>query len=527
MTAIRAMGVLLTANAAERVLTYRLLPYGEAGRTSAGKIIASQGTLTLPDDATTLVGNMEHVGTAPVSRAVSLTDSDDGLDIAVRVLATTTGDDLLVEAAEGVRTGLSVEIDAPVIKNGSLLGGELTGYGHVTNPAFPSAQLVAADTEDPNTADADQAEDEAATAAEEEGTVPKDTAVDETAQDNLKASAPLSLGNVLKTKAAGVGVPRTVEEVARRLTARAFEVGPEQAQRELVQANAEARLTAATGDILLTDSDAAIQPTWLGEVWAQRTHRPKFASLFTPRPLTGPKAVGFVVTDTERGTVADYAGAMAAIPTADFSTTSVDVDAVRYAGGNKVDRINVDFPNAEFWTAYYREQANNVSRKLDAAAIAHMVTAANYTALTASAVSGTTVIDKVIGGIVDGILAIEERSVPDFALVPLTAYKELLMLRQQDILGYLAVSLGLDPTDGRIEQFKIVPTTNAAIETVAGDKAVLVGATGAQEKFGERELRVETVNVGDGSVSTGLFGYYALHTGDAKSFQLVTIDTAA
>ncbi len=141
--------------------------------------------------------------------------------------------------------------------------------------------------------------------------------------------------------------------------------------------------------------------------------------------------------------------------------------------------------------------------------------------------SGTTVIDKVIGGIVDGILAIEERSVPDFALVPLTAYKELLMLRQQDILGYLAVSLGLDPTDGRIEQFKIIPTTNTAIETAAGDKKVLVGATGAQEKFGERELRVETVNVGDGSVSTGLFGYFALHTGDAKSFQLVTIDTAA
>ena len=315
--------------------------------------------------------------------------------------------------------------------------------------------------------------------------------------------------------------------MARQLTARAFEVGPEQAQRELVQANAEARLTAATGDILLTDADAAIEPTWLGEVWAQRTHRPKFASLFTPRPLTGPKAVGFVVTDGERGTVGSYAGAMAAIPTADFSTTSVEIDAARYAGGNKVDRINVDFPNAAFWTAYYREQANNVSRHLDAASLTHMVTPANYTALTASAVPGTTVIDKVIGGIVDGILAIEERSVPDFALVPLTAYKELLMLRQQDILGYLAVSLGLDPTDGRIEQFKIIPTTNAAIETVAGDKAVLVGATGAQEKFGERELRVETVNVGDGSVSTGLFGYFALHTGDAKSFQLVTIDTAA
>ncbi|MFI6424754.1 hypothetical protein [Promicromonospora sp. NPDC050880] len=527
MTAIRVAGTLLSASTDDRTLTYRLLPFGEPGRTSLGTVTVSPGVVELPADVTAMSANLEHDRTRPVAKFVSVTESDDGLDAVVRVLATSAGNDLLVEAAEGVRTGISVEIDAPVIKAGALQAGVLDGAGFVTNPAFPSAQLVAADTEDPNTADADQAEDEAAAAAEEEGTVPENTAVDETAPDNLTASAPRSLGDVLRTKAAGVGVPRTVEDVARRLTARAFEVGPEQAQRELVQEMAATRLTAATGDILLTDSEAAIQPTWLGEVWAQRTHRPKFASLFTGRPLTGPKAVGFVVTDAERGTVDDYAGEMAAIPTGDFSTTSVEIDAVRYAGGNKVDRINVDFPNAEFWTAYYREQANNVSRKLDAAAIAHMVTAANYTALTASAVTGTTVVDKVIGGIVDGILAIEERSVPDFAIVPLTAYKELLMLRQQDILGYLAVSLGLDPTDGRIEQFKIVPTTNTAIETATGDKKVLVGATGAHEKFGERELRVESVNVGDGSVSTGLFGYYALHTGDAKSFQLVTIDTAA
>lgn len=511
---MRVAGTLLSASTEDRTLTYRLLPFGEPGRTSLGKVTVSAGVVQLPADVTAMSANLEHDRTRPVAKFVSVTESDEGLDAVVRVLATSAGNDLLVEAAEGVRTGISVEIDAPVIKAGALQAGVLDGAGFVTNPAFPSAQLVAADTapepKEPIVPDP----------------IPTPTAPEPTATDPLKAAAPLSLGDVLKTKSAGVGLPKTVEEVARRLTARAFEVGPEQAQRELVQANAEARLTAATGDILLTDADAAIEPTWLGEVWAKRTHRSKYASLFTPRPLTGPKAVGFVVTDTERGTVAPYAGAMAAIPTADFSTTPVEIDAVRYAGGNKVDRINVDFPNAAFWTAYYREQANNVSRNLDSAALTHLVTPANYTALTAGAVTGTTVIDKVIGGIVDGILAIEERSVPDFALIPLTAYKELLMLRQQDILGYLAVSLGLDPTDGRIEQFKIIPTTNTAIETASGDKKVLVGATGAQEKFGERELRVETVNVGDGSVSTGLFGYFALHTGDAKSFQLVTIDTA-
>ena len=113
MTTIRAQGSLLSASADDRTLTFRLLPYGEQGRTSSGRVTASKGRLTLPD-VSTLVGNMEHEGKRPVSRAVSLSESDDGLDLTVRVFATSSGNDLLIEAAEGVRTGVSVEIDNPI-----------------------------------------------------------------------------------------------------------------------------------------------------------------------------------------------------------------------------------------------------------------------------------------------------------------------------------------------------------------------------------------------------------------------------
>ena len=48
MTALRAAGTLLAADPGTRQLTYRLLPYGEAGRTNLGVITAAAGTVALP-----------------------------------------------------------------------------------------------------------------------------------------------------------------------------------------------------------------------------------------------------------------------------------------------------------------------------------------------------------------------------------------------------------------------------------------------------------------------------------------------
>ncbi len=143
---MRVAGTLLSASTEDRTLTYRLLPFGEPGRTSLGKVTVSAGVVQLPADVTSMSANLEHDRTRPVAKFVSVTETDEGLDAVVRVLATSAGNDLLVEAAEGVRTGISVEIDAPVIKAGNLQAGVLDGAGFVTNPAFPSAQLVAADT---------------------------------------------------------------------------------------------------------------------------------------------------------------------------------------------------------------------------------------------------------------------------------------------------------------------------------------------------------------------------------------------
>lgn len=145
MTTIKIAGRVMTASREDRTITGLLLPYGEEGRTNVGKITASAGSLTIPDPVSDVKLDIEHDLTRPVGRASEIVDTDAGLVATWSIARTRAGDDVLEEAAEGLRTGLSVEVEDPVIRGGALLGGVLTGAGVVVNPAFPSAQLVAAD----------------------------------------------------------------------------------------------------------------------------------------------------------------------------------------------------------------------------------------------------------------------------------------------------------------------------------------------------------------------------------------------
>ncbi|MFE4078212.1 hypothetical protein [Paenarthrobacter sp. YIM B13468] len=145
MTEIHAYGELLTASAEERTLTYKLLPFGEEGSTSVGKIIASKGSVTIPEDINSLELNEEHDYKRQIGKFIRVDETDSGLEATVRIVNTTKGNDALTLAAEGLRTGISVEIANPIIRDGKLTAGQLTGAGLVVRPAFKNAQLVAED----------------------------------------------------------------------------------------------------------------------------------------------------------------------------------------------------------------------------------------------------------------------------------------------------------------------------------------------------------------------------------------------
>ena len=571
MTTIRAQGSLLSASADDRTLTFRLLPYGEQGRTSSGRVTASKGRLTLPD-VSTLVGNMEHEGKRPVSRAVSLSESDDGLDLTVRVLATSSGNDLLIEAAEGVRTGVSVEIDNPIIRQGALIGGALTGYGHVTTPAFPSAQLVAADAGDlpddfpdwlvpgerssastetvtvdgrtfevtttstsstqveeidapgtsggitegdsPTTQEAAMADatltDEKPVEDQDQTVEETETQEDEVTKDDEKVTA----SAVAKAPVGGVAARMTASrvkqaeptfiEVTERLSA-------------AYQSGGQRGLQAALSDIVPANLTSLGQPAYLGELWSGKAHERRFAPLFNHGDLTSIKGVAGWRWTT-KPTVAAYTGGKTAVPSAVVATEAVTATPKRLAGAHDVDRIYRDFQDTEFYSSYYKAMAESYSKLSDAAALAAAVAGATVHAPAAASFPVAANVPEGLALIVKGALKVLDGTdtMPTFAVIGTALYESILYTPQNLVLTYLNAALGLE--EGTLSTFRILPSASASLTGKA-----LVGAKDAMTfyELPGSPIRAEAIDMVNGGVDGGLFGYYTTIVHDADGLALV------
>lgn len=502
-------GHLLTASVEDRTLTYRLLPFGEAGSTNLGKITASAGSVTVPDNVGSVGLNIEHDFTRPVGRATEIHEDKDGLVATFKVSRTTAGNDLLEEAAEGLRAAVSVEIDSPVIRDGALISGALTGAGAVVRPAFPSAQLVAADAGELDKDTVKTIEEiltealdliKAETPADEAETPEDEIAADAEDKDKpvtaITASAPQGL-----TASKGPQIKDAQGLFASLASA---------------HASGNGQMLAALDNAIQADVISTQQPSWLGEIWSNRSHVQKYAPLLSQGTLTALKSIGWRFVEGKTPTVGEYAGFPAQPVSTEVKTESFEVAAKRIAGAGAIDRAFVDFSTPEFWSGYYRESADSYSRQLDALVLAHLLTPANVTTVVGGAIPVG--VSKALAFIVDGVAAVQEIAVPTFAIVGADLYRDLLLTKSNDAVEYLNVALGLDPNDGSVNQFKIVSSTDAAL---AGK--VFVGSREAAElkQLGGSPIRIDSVNISNGGVETGVFGYHAEVTKTAKAFALV------
>lgn len=497
----------LTADKATRTLTADpLLPFGEQGRTNLGRVTASKGTLTIPQDVTGLVLNLQHDRNAPVAKFATVEQTATGLRATFTVPATRAGDDLLAEVEAGLRTGVSVEIDNPVIRDGQLLAGDLAGAGAVVDPAFPSAQLVAADAGelDDETTDDDTSSDDAAEAADEEAIVADSITVNEPARQTvttepLVASKPGSL----RGKPAAKAEPSLFAQLA----------AADLSGREALKL----RLNAALDQAVAADLAPTMVKQWLGEVGATGSYARRYVPLVAHGSLTGRQAIGWRFMAGKAPQVADFAGYPAQPNSNIVQTESVTMDAAIIAGAGEVDRQWVDFPVPEFWAGYYRECNSDYDRKLDAKVLAALV--AGATAVHNSAATNPANVSRAACQIVDGALAIiaAERGLPSFAIVGSDLYRGLLLTRADDTLEFLSMALGLD--SGELKGFQIVPSAAASMQA-----KVLVGAKAAATVYelpGASPTRIDAVNIVAGGVQTGVVGYHAELINDAASLALV------
>lgn len=143
-----------------RTIAGTLVPYGEVGYSSVGSTRIEAGALTVAEKVVLLVS---HDHDRPIGVLSSYEMTDTGITGSFSIPATARGDEALLEAAEGLRTGLSVgvhikdyaiEDDVYVVKAGTVYETSL-----VTFPAFESARVakVAASEAQPETPETPEA----------------------------------------------------------------------------------------------------------------------------------------------------------------------------------------------------------------------------------------------------------------------------------------------------------------------------------------------------------------------------------
>jgi hypothetical protein len=499
MTTLTMAGSLLRASADDHVLTYLLAPFNEPGRTSLGKVTLTASSLTIPEDVTGLVVNQEHVPTVPVGKFARVEAVEAGYEADVRFLATKAGEDALLEAKEGVRKGISVEVENPVIRRGQMLAGTLSGAGVCVTPAYPSALLVAADA---GVLEVDGEIQQPDTITVNGVTYVKQTTEEPPAVDEAAAAAEseTTMGNSLtaaSVAAAGLGAapakkaPETIGQFSRMLAAAYGQGGEEKMF---------AALTNITHDDGDNDGDGlgeiAAPSGWLGNVWDEAPYERQFIPLLAQGTLSSYRENGF--RWATKPVVAAYGGNKADVPSTGLTATPVNYGTQRWANAADLDRRYVDFGDSDVIQSFIEFNVDSYKEVTDLDVASKIFT---------NAAAGTWV---TVSGVNDAISALVKltlqllaaRYKPSFAIIGLDVYEPLLYLKKDDVSAFLTESYGLQA--GVFENIKILPTSLPAYQNqvVVGD-----GRSMRYKELGATPVRVEAEHIAQGGKDIGVFGY--------------------
>lgn len=503
----------LTASRDTRTISGLLLPFGEHGYTNKGRVLASKGTLTI-DTSKDVFLNVEHERARRIGKATSISEQTDGIHASFTISATSAGDDALTEIEDGLRCSLSIEIDDPVIRKGQLTAGMITGAALVAEPAFPSAVLTcsAPDQGTPRKNKDDEKEEDDNETAEQETqkeedqestSEPEDS--EESEEEKKKEKKPMNASRVTQIGGLSTASKKTVKHDKEWLLA------------NLAGQTRDNRLAAALSDVVPADILGQEQPQYVGELWDGRAYERKIIPLLTHADLTSFKVQGW--RWKTKPTVGAWEGNKKDIPSGKVETEAVELDAKRIAGGHDIDRKFRDFPNQEFWEAYFAAMTESYARISDTAVLTELKTAAT----TVTAGTKPANIAQGIVNIVDGALSImnETDTVPTSAVVATDLWRDIMLTPQEHVLGYLSAAMSLE--DGTLGAFPIIPS--AALGK--GETLVLTKSAATVHELAGSPIRVEALDISRGGVDSAIYGYYALNVHDKGGLALVTATGAA
>lgn len=490
LSLIAAPATVTASDLDARTLAGIALPYGVPGSTSAGMVQVDAGAVTIPADLRRVKLFTEHGRETPIGYTLTADDGTEALNMSFRVAATPAGDTALLEASEGVRDALSVELDDVVIRAGHVTSARLVAVATTAIPAYADARLVASDTPpepDPKKTDPDVDPEE-----DDDEETEEDEKMTTTAPDPTEVRASLPTAGALTAARPTSGV--------RELSNMFAAANQGRVDRDTLYAALSDIKWSDTGGVTGAPSQA------LGELWKGLTYQRKLVPQTTyGTDLENMTLGGFVWNPTP--TVMPYAGNKAAIPTNSPKLVWQTFPATRYAGGHDIDRIHLDFHVAGFWEAYWREMTTDYARKTDKYVADLLV--AGGTASTAT---------SVWAAITNGLVAVS----------PYAGAGQIKVAIAPDLVAGLAgytnasVPALFGGLFGSLED--IINSTSSQVP--AGKVLVWAQPAVTVKEAGSVPIRVEAVNIPNGGIDAALFGYIAGFVSQPLAVQVVTVTVA-
>ena len=482
---------LVAADTDSRTISGRIVTWGEAGNTSAGKTVFAKDSIALKPVKLFIDHNMDK----PIGKVLDFDSNDEGIDATFKIANTQRGNDALVEAMEGLKDGFSVGIklteydntdEGLIVKNSQLVEVSL-----VETPAIDSARVseVAA-SDDPT--------------HEQEGSDMTETPELQTENEVSVEAAKVEV-SAARTSAPVFTAPR----VDTNVSAGQFVMAQIKAQ----QGDTDARdLVAALQVATVTENTGMVPPNYLRDIIGVIDDSRPFIDSIERAPLP---PSGMKIFTPKLGTQAGVAVTAEGVEFAsvDTSVTFQEDNVVKFAGAGILNLELVDRSDPSFIDLYLRELAASYAQKTDAYA-------AQIASQNAAASTGTTIYGSIVDGIADSYNVM--RFTPNRLMVAPTGGQDGVDFAA--LLGAVADGRPLfaaaNPSNagGLITQGSTAGTV-AGLQLVVdpnytGDdlnaKHALVYPSAAMRFHESGTLQLRSNIVANGRIEVGIYGYVAV-----------------
>lgn len=534
----------VSASSTDRTVSGLIVPYQVPGDTSGGQFEVQPGAFALPADLSRVKLLREHDRSAAIGYLAAVSDRPDGLYGTFSVAPGPTGDEAIAAIRNRTRDGLSYEVSRVRYSadRSRVVAARLDAVALCSVPAYDDARAIAASRQetsmftlesarailaDANASAADRAAAAAWLAANPAATDADRAAAAEASGNSPAAPAAAAAGTGAEPggiaaeapnlAAVTAGRPTGIALTGRRRSAALTAAGRiEEGIQELsatIRGSFDAgQVNAALADVVPGDDAGAglIRPQWIGELWtAQNVARP-FIDSIAHGTLTGLTVQGWKWE--AKPAVGPYAGNKAEVPSNAVATVPASEPAERMAGGWDVDRAYFDLGDSGFLSAFFAAATEDYGQKTEARVAAKLLAGAT--------VSAAAPID-LLGAL--GALAAELSGIgtsPSFIGISADLFSAYLEIPAAEAPWWLASQASVDLSgSSSIDGLRVfVSPTLPAGSVLGGNRK---GAT--YYEASPSPIRVQAVNVAQGGIDLGVFGYDATLINDPRAIRRVNV----